>query len=45
MSKKTFIPISDPPPPGFMGRGTGIGMDMRNLNQNDVLGSYNSYDI
>ena len=21
MSKKTFIPIYDPPPPGFMGRG------------------------
>ncbi|KKM04913.1 hypothetical protein LCGC14_1759370 [marine sediment metagenome] len=45
MSEKTLFPYIDPPTPGCVGRGTGIGMDMRNLNQNDVLGSYNSYDI
>lgn len=29
MSEKTFIPISGPPPPGFMGRGDGIREDVK----------------
>ena len=37
MSKKTFILIYDPPPPGFVGRETGIRMDTQILNQNDLF--------